>query len=155
MLSGMTAKKNTAPGPGEMLHPASLDGAIARSLDSLLSSQNEDGHWVFDLEADATIPAEYILLQHYLGTIEQETRARQKEIQEVERRVVQQEEQLARQLDQLTRRDGEIQSRTVSGGSTNSSATVTPRGLRALGRSAISTRSGTITVRDQYEILSM
>ena len=25
-------------------------------------------HWVFELEADATIPAEYILLQHYLGT---------------------------------------------------------------------------------------
>ena len=32
--------------------------------------QHEDGHWVFELEADATIPAEYILLQHYLGTID-------------------------------------------------------------------------------------
>src|SRR5712691_6242022 len=50
---------------------------------------------------------------------------------------------------------GEIQSRTLSGGSTNSSATVTPRGFLAVGRSAISTRSGTRTVRDQYEILSM
>ena len=26
-----------------------------------------DGHWVFELEADATIPAEYVLLRHYRG----------------------------------------------------------------------------------------
>jgi squalene-hopene/tetraprenyl-beta-curcumene cyclase len=71
MMSGMTAQKTSAPVPGEALDPG-LDGAIARSLESLLSLQNEDGHWVFELEADATIPAEYILLQHYLGTIEPE-----------------------------------------------------------------------------------
>ena len=29
--------------------------------------QQPDGHWVFELEADATIPAEYVLLRHYLG----------------------------------------------------------------------------------------
>ena len=29
--------------------------------------QRADGHWVFELEADATIPAEYVLLRHYLG----------------------------------------------------------------------------------------
>ena len=48
-----------------------------------------------------------------------------------------------------------IQSRTDSGGSTNSSPIVTPFGLRARGRSAISTSSGTSTVRDQYETLAM
>ena len=37
----------------------------------------------------------------------------------------------------------------------NSSPIVTPRGLRAGGRSAISTSSGTSTVRDQYDTLSM
>jgi squalene-hopene/tetraprenyl-beta-curcumene cyclase len=37
-----------------------------------LSRQHEDGHWVFELEADATIPSEYILLLHYLGTIDVE-----------------------------------------------------------------------------------
>ena len=46
---------------------------------------------------------------------------------------------------------GEIQSRTCAGGVRNSSATATLRGLRATGRSAISTSSGTITVRDQYD----
>ena len=30
-------------------------------------AQRADGHWVFELEADATIPAEYVLLRHYLG----------------------------------------------------------------------------------------
>ena len=29
--------------------------------------QRPDGHWVFELEADATIPAEYVLFVHYLG----------------------------------------------------------------------------------------
>lgn len=44
-----------------------LDTAIARSSDALFAEQRDDGHWVFELEADATIPAEYILLRHYLG----------------------------------------------------------------------------------------
>jgi hypothetical protein len=34
---------------------------------ALLERQRPDGHWVFELEADATIPAEYVLLRHYLG----------------------------------------------------------------------------------------
>jgi squalene-hopene/tetraprenyl-beta-curcumene cyclase len=33
----------------------------------LLDAQKPDGHWLFELEADATIPAEYVLLRHYLG----------------------------------------------------------------------------------------
>ncbi len=68
MMDGMTAKQNAAM-PGAATRPPSLDTAIARSVESLLSLQHEDGHWVFELEADATIPAEYILLQHYLGTV--------------------------------------------------------------------------------------
>jgi squalene-hopene/tetraprenyl-beta-curcumene cyclase len=72
MMSGMTAPKQDAPMLGQALDPPGLDATIARSLESLLSLQKEDGHWVFELEADATIPAEYILLQHYLGTIEPE-----------------------------------------------------------------------------------
>ncbi len=47
-----------------------------------------------------------------------------------------------------------FQSRTCSGGTLNNSGTCTPRGLRARGFSAISTSSGTITVRDQYDTLS-
>ena len=44
-----------------------LDSAIERASEQLYAMQREDGHWVFELEADATIPAEYVLLMHYLG----------------------------------------------------------------------------------------
>ena len=44
-----------------------LDDAVKRAADALLKLQRPDGHWVFELEADATIPAEYVLFVHYLG----------------------------------------------------------------------------------------
>ncbi|HEX2653900.1 MAG TPA: squalene--hopene cyclase [Xanthobacteraceae bacterium] len=40
---------------------------IQAATKALLDRQQADGHWVFELEADATIPAEYVLLRHYLG----------------------------------------------------------------------------------------
>jgi squalene-hopene/tetraprenyl-beta-curcumene cyclase len=46
---------------------AALDTGVARAAQALLDRQRADGHWVFELEADATIPAEYILLRAYLG----------------------------------------------------------------------------------------
>jgi squalene-hopene/tetraprenyl-beta-curcumene cyclase len=50
--------------------PPSLDGVeklVARAAKALLKAQKPDGHFVFELEADATIPSEFILLKHYLG----------------------------------------------------------------------------------------
>ena len=47
--------------------PADLEGSIGRATEAILALQREDGHWVFELEADATIPAEYVLLKHFLG----------------------------------------------------------------------------------------
>src|SRR5262245_20538606 len=48
--------------------PASdLDRGTEAATRALLALQRPDGHWVFDLEADATIPAEYVLLRHYLA----------------------------------------------------------------------------------------
>ena len=44
-----------------------VDDAVGRATRALLDRQRDDGHWVFELEADATIPAEYVLLRHYLG----------------------------------------------------------------------------------------
>ena len=53
-----------------------------RALGGLAAvTQHPDGHWVFELEADATIPAEYILLRHCLGTIDEE------DYQEIEQRL--------------------------------------------------------------------
>jgi squalene-hopene/tetraprenyl-beta-curcumene cyclase len=53
-----------------------LGGAIARATDALLRLQRADGHWAFELEADATIPAEYVLLQHYLDEIDDDLNRR-------------------------------------------------------------------------------
>jgi squalene-hopene/tetraprenyl-beta-curcumene cyclase len=44
-----------------------LDRHIDAAAQALLASQRADGHFLFELEADATIPAEYVLLRHYLG----------------------------------------------------------------------------------------
>jgi len=48
-------------------HLAAVDAMVARATDALLQTQKPDGHFVFELEADATIPAEFVLLKHYLG----------------------------------------------------------------------------------------
>jgi squalene-hopene/tetraprenyl-beta-curcumene cyclase len=44
-----------------------IEASIASATRALLGFRQADGHWVFELEADATIPAEYVLLRHYLG----------------------------------------------------------------------------------------
>jgi squalene-hopene/tetraprenyl-beta-curcumene cyclase len=46
---------------------AQLQPAIDAALAALLADQRPDGHWVYELEADVTIPAEYVLMVHYLG----------------------------------------------------------------------------------------
>lgn len=46
---------------------AALEARIDRAAKALRARQQPDGHWVFELEADATIPAEYVLLRHHLG----------------------------------------------------------------------------------------
>ena len=45
------------------------------SAEALAARQKSDGHFVFELEADATIPAEYIFLNRFLGESEPEREA--------------------------------------------------------------------------------
>ncbi len=49
---------------------AALADAVIRARDALARRQHPDGHWLFELEADATIPAEYVLLEHFLARID-------------------------------------------------------------------------------------
>ena len=51
--------------PDERLHDA-----VTRAGAALAQRQHADGHWLFELEADATIPAEYVLLEHFLDRID-------------------------------------------------------------------------------------
>jgi squalene-hopene/tetraprenyl-beta-curcumene cyclase len=50
---------------------AGVTEVVAEGRAALEALQQPDGHWVFDLEADATIPAEYVLLEHCVGEIDQ------------------------------------------------------------------------------------
>ncbi len=67
-----TADSDIAMASGALSEPtlAALDSAIEGATEALVQRQRPDGHWVFALEADATIPAEYIMLMHYLGEID-------------------------------------------------------------------------------------
>jgi squalene-hopene/tetraprenyl-beta-curcumene cyclase len=47
-----------------------LDASIQCATTALLSAQTFEGYWSFELEADCTIPAEYILLMHYMDEID-------------------------------------------------------------------------------------
>jgi squalene-hopene/tetraprenyl-beta-curcumene cyclase len=50
-----------------LVQGSALDRAIAAARAALCGLQTRDGYWVFELEADCTIPAEYILMLHFLG----------------------------------------------------------------------------------------
>ncbi len=49
-----------------------VEDAVLKGRDALLSLQQAEDYWCFELEADCTIPAEYILMMHYLGEIDEE-----------------------------------------------------------------------------------
>src|SRR5271155_4429116 len=47
-----------------------LDRAIAEARDALIARQHDQGYWLYELEADSTIPAEYIMMMHFLDEID-------------------------------------------------------------------------------------
>ncbi|QSA97109.1 squalene--hopene cyclase [Methylococcus sp. EFPC2] len=53
-----------------------LDEAVARARSSLLNLQHPEGYWVFELEADCTIPSEYILMMHFMDEIDADLQAK-------------------------------------------------------------------------------
>lgn len=53
-----------------------LGESIEQAAAALLAEQQADGHWVYPLEADCTIPAEYILMMHFMGEVNREREAR-------------------------------------------------------------------------------
>jgi squalene-hopene/tetraprenyl-beta-curcumene cyclase len=48
-----------------------LERAIQHAANVLQSLQHSDGYWCFELEADCTIPAEYILMMHYMDEVDE------------------------------------------------------------------------------------
>lgn len=60
----------------EAATPFSRDRLVGTQAEALWARQHADGHIAFELEADCTIPAEYILLHHFLGDIDTAREAR-------------------------------------------------------------------------------
>src|SRR5580658_5919890 len=46
----------------------SVEAAIKRSRDYIFSSQDSEGYWCGELEADAMLEADYIFVHRFLGT---------------------------------------------------------------------------------------
>jgi squalene-hopene/tetraprenyl-beta-curcumene cyclase len=47
-----------------------LDRAVVDARDAVVARQSAEGYWLFELEADCTIPAEYIMMMHFLDEID-------------------------------------------------------------------------------------
>jgi len=63
-----TTRPEDDPAPGKIA--GDLDAAIKRALDGLVAEQHPDGYWCYEFEADCTIPAEYILMMHFMNEID-------------------------------------------------------------------------------------
>jgi squalene-hopene/tetraprenyl-beta-curcumene cyclase len=56
----------TSLSTGDAMRLVRVEQSVEAARAELMKLRDPDGHWRFELEADATIPAEYILLNHYL-----------------------------------------------------------------------------------------
>ena len=57
---------------GHDLRGNNLDSSIASARLALESHQHPEGYWDYQLEADCTIPAEYILMMHFTDDVDRE-----------------------------------------------------------------------------------
>ena len=67
--TGEASEASGEPAAG-LHHGGNLDAVIGAAGAALAARQRGDGHWLFELEADATISAEYIVLHHFLDEID-------------------------------------------------------------------------------------
>src|ERR1700755_2133091 len=63
----MSSKMPPGNEPAGVGTDAALEASIHSATRALLDMRQPDGHWVFELEADCTLPAVYVLLRPYLG----------------------------------------------------------------------------------------
>ncbi|MBI5119524.1 MAG: squalene--hopene cyclase [Rhodospirillales bacterium] len=74
-----TSERTSEPGqtpPGEAPSLDAIERTVQTVAEGILKRQKPDGHWVYELEADATIPAEYIFLNRFLDTPQPELEAK-------------------------------------------------------------------------------
>jgi squalene-hopene/tetraprenyl-beta-curcumene cyclase len=73
-MTGRTVARDQSPATASTIAPRpdldAVDALVTEMTAAIKAEQRPDGHWLFELEADATIPAEYIFLQHFLGRVD-------------------------------------------------------------------------------------
>ncbi|MCR9254642.1 MAG: squalene--hopene cyclase [Alphaproteobacteria bacterium] len=72
-MAESTAERQEPAGSADGFSPpprADRQSIIDTQVAHLLGMQKDDGHIVFELEADCTIPAEYVLLRHFVGVVD-------------------------------------------------------------------------------------
>ncbi len=69
-LSPTVPDGHDSPSPVQSKPHQTLDEAIGRASRSLLQMQQQEGCWSFELEADCTITAEYILMMHFMDEVD-------------------------------------------------------------------------------------
>ncbi len=67
---GQLARDYSRPELGDAFDEQ-LQASVGSACDTLISLQAEAGYWCFELEADCTISAEYILMMHFMDEIDQ------------------------------------------------------------------------------------
>jgi squalene-hopene/tetraprenyl-beta-curcumene cyclase len=74
LQEGVAKDWQPAPAPPDLSAAAGgqndLGEVVVQARAGLEALRQADGHWVFELESDATIPAEYVLFEHFLGEID-------------------------------------------------------------------------------------
>ena len=68
--------KGAAPSRAPSSRPGRINAAIERAQALLLSTQEPDGHWVGELEADSTITSEYLLFGRLMDRVDREREAK-------------------------------------------------------------------------------
>ena len=78
LMEKITARAKSVAGQNVVrrLKPYTLDESIDKAREAIINQQQADGHWVYELEADCTIPAEYILMMHFIGKVDVELQNR-------------------------------------------------------------------------------
>lgn len=66
----------STPEDGLAANIPTLEDGLTAARNALLSVQKEDGHWCFPLEADCTIPAEYVLMMHFMDEVDSDLEVR-------------------------------------------------------------------------------
>ena len=69
--NSMPAKSKTVafPQSHDALHLNQIEPAIDKAKSALLAEQNPAGYWNYEVESDCTIPAEYIMMMHFVDDI--------------------------------------------------------------------------------------